>query len=329
MLLMKTNKGSTGADARVLGRILAAQNIEFVLPNITHIAEFFAETLMSIPGVLSCRVCLEDISIQRGEIGSGICEECVSSRRKSAEQKELPLFNPDFKCRLADHSGVQFNAINSLHHHFGYFVFQTDDPDVFNVYKPFIVNLANYVAISLENRQQRDLLQKAHDDLEHKVEKRTQELRASNEAIKDLYNNAPCGYHSLDKDGIFILVNDTELQWLGYSRDETVGKVAFQDLLTADGLKTFETNFQSFKERGWVSDLEFEMVRKDGTILPVLLNATAINDDNGNYVMSRSTIFDITARSRPERNSRSGRGIHSRCSVYPGIWKGHKLMQRF
>ena len=293
---MKTNKGSTGADARVLGRILAAQNIEFVLPNITHIAEFFAETLMSIPGVLSCRVCLEDISIQRGEIGSGICEECVSSRRKSAEQKELPLFNPDFKCRLADHSGVQFNAINSLHHHFGYFVFQIDDPDVFNVYKPFIVNLANYVAISLENRQQRDLLQKAHDDLEHKVEKRTQELRASNEAIKDLYNNAPCGYHSLDKDGIFILVNDTELQWLGYSRDETVGKVAFQDLLTADGLKTFETNFQSFKERGWVSDLEFEMVRKDGTILPVLLNATAINDDNGNYVMSRSTIFDITAR---------------------------------
>ena len=302
MLLMKTNKGSTGnkhrpeADARVLGRILAAQNIEFVLPNTTHIAEFFAETLMSIPGVLSCRVCLEDISIQRGEMGSGICEECVSSRRKSAEQKELPLFNPDFKCRLADHSGVQFNAINSLHHHFGYFVFQIDDPDVFNVYKPFIVNLANYVAISLENRQQRDLLQKAHDDLEHKVEKRTQELRASNEAIKDLYNNAPCGYHSLDKDGIFILVNDTELQWLGYSRDETVGKVAFQDLLTADGLKTFETNFQSFKERGWVSDLEFEMVRKDGTILPVLLNATAINDDNGNYVMSRSTIFDITAR---------------------------------
>ncbi len=303
---MKTNKGSTGnkhrpeADARVLGRILAAQNIEFVLPNTTHIAEFFAETLMSIPGVLSCRVCLEDISIQRGEMGSGICEECVSSRRKSAEQKELPLFNPDFKCRLADHSGVQFNAINSLHHHFGYFVFQIDDPDVFNVYKPFIINLANYVAISLENRLQRNLLQKARDELEFKVAERTEELRASNEAIKDLYNNAPCGYHSLDKDGIVILINDTELQWLGYSRDEIIGKLAIRDVFTPNSLKTFEANFQGFKERGWVSDLEFEMVRKDGTILPVLLNATAITDEDGNYVMSRSTTFDITARKQTE-----------------------------
>ena len=137
--------------------------------------------------------------------------------------------------------------------------------------------------LSLENRLQRDLLQKARDELEFRVEERTEELRASNEAIKDLYNNAPCGYHSLDKDGFFILINDTELRWLGYSRDEIVGKVTFRDLLTADSLKTFEANFPGFKERGWVSDLEFEMVRKDGTILPVLLNATAITDSDGNY----------------------------------------------
>ena len=37
---------------------------------------------------------------------------------------------------------------------------------------------------------------------------------------EDLYNNAPCGYHSLDKDGNFVRINDTELSWLGYSRDE-------------------------------------------------------------------------------------------------------------
>jgi len=27
--------------------------------------------------------------------------------------------------------------------------------------------------------------------------------------IRDLYNNAPCGLHSLDKDGVFVRVNDT------------------------------------------------------------------------------------------------------------------------
>jgi diguanylate cyclase (GGDEF)-like protein/PAS domain S-box-containing protein len=35
-------------------------------------------------------------------------------------------------------------------------------------------------------------------------------------------------------------------------------------------------------------------VRKDGTVMPVLVNATAIKDESGNYLMSRSTVFDIT-----------------------------------
>ena len=46
------------------------------------------------------------------------------------------------------------------------------------------------------------------------------------------------------------------------------------------------------------------MVRKDGTILPVLLSATAITDSAGNYVSSRSTIYDITARKRAENEIR-------------------------
>ena len=65
------------ADVRVLGQILAAQNIDFVLPDTTHIAEFFAETLIGIPGIQSCRVCLEDITIRRGGRRIGVCEECL------------------------------------------------------------------------------------------------------------------------------------------------------------------------------------------------------------------------------------------------------------
>jgi light-regulated signal transduction histidine kinase (bacteriophytochrome) len=43
------------------------------------------------------------------------------------------------------------------------------------------------------------------------------------------------------------------------------------------------------------------MVRKDGTTLPVLLSASAVTDDEGNFVMSRSTVFDLTERRRAER----------------------------
>ena len=119
-------------------------------------------------------------------------------------------------------------------------------------------------------------------------------LRQYAEEVHDLYNNAPCGYHSLDANGLIIQINDTELQWLGYSREEVIGKLRITDIMTTESLVTFRKTFPAFKERGWVSDLEFEFLRKDGTGFNVILNGTAINDEQGNYLNSRSTMFDIT-----------------------------------
>jgi PAS domain S-box-containing protein len=129
-------------------------------------------------------------------------------------------------------------------------------------------------------------------------------LQKSVEEVLDLYNNAPCGYHSLDKDGVFDRINDTELFWLGYTRGEIIGKMNFASLLTPGSLTSFHENFPRLKAQGVVRDLEFDIVRKDGTILPALLSATAINDSAGNYLSSRSTMYDITARKRAENEIR-------------------------
>ena len=60
------------------------------------------------------------------------------------------------------------------------------------------------------------------------------ELREHTKELEDLYNNAPCGYHSLDANGIFVRINDTELQWLGYSQllldDKKKGEPGYDDL---------------------------------------------------------------------------------------------------
>lgn len=126
-------------------------------------------------------------------------------------------------------------------------------------------------------------------------------LRRSSEEIEDLYNHAPCGYHSLDENGLVVRMNHTELQWLGYSREELVDKIRIFDLFTPASQQAFRENFPRFKELGHVQNLEFELVRKDGTVLPVLLSATAIRDASGRYVMSRSTLFDLTERKKLER----------------------------
>jgi PAS domain S-box-containing protein len=95
-------------------------------------------------------------------------------------------------------------------------------------------------------------------------------------------------------------MNDTELRWLGYAREEVIGKMKWIDILPPEYIRVFESTFPVLKERGWVENLEFELVRKDGTRLPVLLSATAIKD-GGRYIMSRSTLFDITDRVQAEK----------------------------
>jgi PAS domain S-box-containing protein len=142
-----------------------------------------------------------------------------------------------------------------------------------------------------------------------KAQKADEEARRAAEELLDLYNRAPCGYHSLDCHGVFIAINDTELSWLGYSRDELVGQRAFTDVLTADSARSFRECFPTFMERGEVHELEFQMVRKDGTVMSVLLNKTATRDDRGNYVSSRATVFDITERKRAEEELAKQRSI--------------------
>jgi PAS domain S-box-containing protein len=138
-------------------------------------------------------------------------------------------------------------------------------------------------------------LQEAKIHLEKRVAKRTAKLQESTAELQDLYNQAPCGYHSLDAEGSFVLVNDTELSWLGYERAEILGR-SFLDILTPEGIQLFQESFDRFKTQGQVDNLEFEIIRKNGSLLPVSLSATVARDEDGNYLMSRSTIVDMSER---------------------------------
>jgi PAS domain S-box-containing protein len=118
--------------------------------------------------------------------------------------------------------------------------------------------------------------------------------------MEDLYNNSPCGYHAVDSDGIFLTINDTELTWRGYTREELIGKKKHRDLVSPATKAAYDKGFAYFKEHGEVKDLEFQLMRKDGSVMDVLLNATAMKDADGKILHSRSTMFDITERKKAE-----------------------------
>ncbi len=171
------------ADARILGRILAAQNVVFTLPYTSRIAEFYARILISIPGIEACRVCLEGSSVPAGKMATASCEQCRTSFQSDEEAKTHHLPTSHFKCGLADQPAMRLIAVESNQHHFGFFVLKIHQNAVGELYQPFISNLAGYVALILENRWQKKMLQKSRDELERRVVERTHDLNTANEAM--------------------------------------------------------------------------------------------------------------------------------------------------
>ena len=172
------------------------------------------------------------------------------------------------------------------------------------ILSPVTIGGAPHLLLMFQDDTRRQQAEAALQTLNEQLEQRVQERTA---LVQDLYDNAPIGYHSLDPNGIFRMINRTELDWLGYSREEVVGKLNIADLLTPESLETFHRNFPVFRQQGWIKNLDFDLRRKDGSLLPVVVSATAIYDTEGQYLLSRSTVFDNTDRKKAQEALRQNR----------------------
>lgn len=144
------------------------------------------------------------------------------------------------------------------------------------------------------------------------------QLQKSILETQDLYDHAPCGYHSLDANGVFIQMNTTELNWLGYKEEEVIGKMSALDVISPATQHLFYEHFDKLKTNGMMHPVECEFVRKNKTTFTVLLNATTVTDAQGNFLKTRSTIFDITDRKAIEQALRiSEQQFHSAMDTAP------------
>jgi len=117
--------------------------------------------------------------------------------------------------------------------------------------------------------------------------------------LDDLYENSPCGYHSLDKNGVVIKINKTELNWLGYHYDEVIGK-SFKDFLTPESKLLFQTFLETLQIDKQVEGVVLEIQCKDGRTFFASTSATSIFEQ-GNFVIARTSSFNITDRIQLER----------------------------
>ena len=135
---------------------------------------------------------------------------------------------------------------------------------------------------------------------EDQVSAANQALQSALAQSRSLYNQAPCGYHSVDRNGVFVAMNDTELAWLDYSREEVVGQLTYQDLMVPKNAEMLEERLQRLMAHGFAEPAEYDMLRRDGRVFPVLASSTAVRDASGEYLHSNTTVVDITARKAAE-----------------------------
>lgn len=162
--------------------------------------------------------------------------------------------------------------------------------------KPILLNEKTYLVshitdISLMKQTEKDLV------ASHSIAER---LKKALEEAQSLYDNAPCGYHSLDTQGKVIRMNKTELDWLGYEAEEVIGCKYLLEFLTPESQNAFKTYFPTFKERGKLRNMSLDMLTKTGKVIPIVINANAIYSEQGDFIMSRSSVFDVTAQREAE-----------------------------
>ena len=144
-------------------------------------------------------------------------------------------------------------------------------------------------------------LKEARDELDQRVQQRTADLEETNNRLcaseakyRDLYNNAPDMYVSVDAvTGKILQCNQTLADTTGYTRDEIIGRQIFE-MYHPDSMKDVKEAFQSFVTTGEVHNANLKLKCKNGRKIDVSLNVTAVRDEQGNITRSRSVLRDTS-----------------------------------
>jgi PAS domain S-box-containing protein len=130
---------------------------------------------------------------------------------------------------------------------------------------------------------------------------------------KNLYEGSPIMYRMINVDGIIIDCNRAYVKALGYSSKKDLIGTSIFDSTAEQSLGEMHKTFETWRKSGHVQNREVWLKRKDGTIFPVLLNASSIFDEMGTLVASNTAITNVAeiynARKSLERANSDLRNI--------------------
>jgi len=172
-----------------------------------------------------------------------------------------------------------------------------------------------------ERKRGEQALQKAHDAMEQRVEERTnalteanilmkqeieerkraeKALRESEEMLRSIFDSSPDAITVTDNTTTIIECNQSNINMMGYTtKDELLGKSAF-DLITKKDQKRALKNAEKTQKEGSVKNIDYTLLKKDGTEFPAEMSASIILDVSGKPAGFVAITKDISVRKRAE-----------------------------
>jgi len=112
--------------------------------------------------------------------------------------------------------------------------------------------------------------------------------------FRELYENSPDLYRTIDLNGKIILCNYSYAKSLGYTIQEIKNNHTIYDHVSKNSIKILKDAFEEWKDTGNVSNIELWLKRKDNTEFPVLLSVNSIYNISGKVIGSNTVIRDIS-----------------------------------
>jgi PAS domain S-box-containing protein len=126
-------------------------------------------------------------------------------------------------------------------------------------------------------------------------------LEESRREYFDLYNFAPVGYFTLDKDGIILKANLAGSELLGVER-LNLHKSAFIQYIKIDQRNKFHQHLKKVLKTGNKNTVNLKLIKMSNNSFYAHLETIKVLHDNGNFKEFRITVTDITKLKNTERN---------------------------
>ncbi len=136
-----------------------------------------------------------------------------------------------------------------------------------------------------------------------------QSVLRSEKEFKELFDNAPVGYHELDAEGRISRINQTELKALGYREDEMLGHFSWEFVRDQEQSRLAVRAKLSGSLPPARGD-ERIFIRKDGTTMTVMIEDLLLRDALGRANGIRTILQDITELKRAQEQLKESEVRH-------------------